>query len=121
MRLFLACFGAYLMLVGALLALQPPLGKRLTDWWLKDKVRRPWALLPGILGAVLLWWANRSHAPRLFTLLGVLGLVKAAYLLVAPKAQLRRLLTWWGHRPMLFYRFWGLIAVIMGVVVFCAR
>lgn len=114
MQIALAVFGWYLIGVGALLCAKPPLGKRMADWWLKDKVSRRWALLPLAVGALLLWAAPGSRAPVFVRTLGGLGVLKGAILLVAPREPLVRFVSWWNYLPPAGLRLWGVLAVALG-------
>lgn len=117
MGLALAVFGWYLVVVGALLAAKPPVGKRLADWWLKDKLSRPWALLPLAAGILLLWAAPASRVPTFIQTLGGLGVLKGVVLLVVPRAPLLRFVAWWNDLPPAGLRLWGAVAVVVGAVV----
>ena len=121
MTLVLRVFGWYLVVVGALLCARPPLGKRLADWWLKDKLSRPWALLPLGLGLLLLWAAPASRAPRFIQVLGGLGVLKGAYLLIAPAGQLAGVVRWWHQLPPAGHRWWGLASLLLGAAILAVR
>ena len=106
-----------MVVVGTLLAVTPPLGKRLTDVWMKDKLNRGWALVTAGVGGLIIWAAPASRAAAFIQALGGLTLLKAIYLLVAPKAQLIGLVTWWNQLPPRTYRLWGLLSLALGATI----
>ena len=115
MRVVLWIVGNYMAVMGFIMAVKPALGKRLTDWMLKDKVSRRWALLTLAVGAVIFWAAPASHAPVFIQILGGISVGKGVYLLVAPRDQLMGVMEWWYRLPPSSVRLWGLVAVIIGV------
>ena len=121
MTLVLGVFGWYLLVVGALLCARPSLGKRLANWWLKDKLSRPWALVPFGLGLLLLWAAPASRAPRLIQVMGGLGVLKGAYLLLAPAGQLAGVVRWWHQLSPSGHRWWGLMSLLLGAAILVTR
>lgn len=121
MAFLLGVFGWYLIVVGVLLCARPPLGKRLADWWLKDKLSRPWALLPFGVGLLLLWAAPASRTPWFLQAVGGLGVLKSAYLLIAPRGQWTGLISWWHRLSSAGYRWWGLLTFLLGAIILVAR
>ena len=117
MGLALAICGWYLVVVGAVLCAKPAARKRLTDWWLKDKLSRPWALLPFAVGLLLLWAAPASRLPGFIRALGGLGVLKGLVLLVAPREPLARFVSWWNRLPPTGLRLWGAVAVGIGAAI----
>jgi len=117
MGIALAVFGWYLVVVGAALCAKPAAGKRLADWWLKDKLSRPWALFPLAVGLLLLWAAPASRTPVFIRALGWVGVLKGIVLLVAPREPLVRCVSWWNDLPQAGLRLWGAVAMAFGAAV----
>lgn len=115
MTLFLAAFAWYMAGVGALMVLSPARAKRMTDLWMKDKINRAFVVLPAGIGALLVWAAPASRAPIFIQVLGGITLLKAAYLLVAPKRQLKEIVDWWNGLSQGRYRLWGLLTLALGI------
>lgn len=118
-RLILLAAGSYAALVGAALAASPPVGKRLTAWLFKDKVSRPWALMPLGMGLALMWASEAGRFPQLIRLLGLLSFLKSCYLLVAPRPSALRILRWWQGLPSVQYRIWGAVSLLVGALLLC--
>ena len=114
MNLVLIVFGWYLIGVGALLCAKPPMGKRMADWWLKDKLSRRWVLLPLAVGMLLLWAAPGSRAPVFIRTLGGLGVLKGIVLLIAPREPLVRFVSWWNYLSPAGLRLWGGLVMAFG-------
>ncbi|MBI2105107.1 MAG: hypothetical protein HYT90_06005 [Candidatus Omnitrophica bacterium] len=117
MGIVLAVFGWYLVVVGALLCAKPPMGKRLADWWLKDKLSRRWALLPLAVGLLVLWAAPASRVPTFIRTLGWLGVLKGIVLLIAPREPLMQFVSWWHRLPSGGLRLWGVVAAAFGAAI----
>ncbi len=117
MTLFLAIFAWYMAGVGALMVLSPARAKRMTDLWMKDKVHRVLALVPAGIGVLLVWAAPASRAPIFIQVLGGISVFKAAYLLIAPKRQLKEIVDWWNGLSQGRYRLWGLLTLVLGICI----
>lgn len=117
MSIFLAALGCYMAVVGAALCFKPPLGKRLADLWLKDKVHRGWALVTLGIGALLIWAAPVSRAVLFIQVLGWLTVLKGIYLLIAPRGQLVGVVKWWNRLSEGRYRLWGLVTLTLGAAI----
>ena len=117
MRLVLYVFGYYVAVIGVLLCVKPALGKRLADWWMKDKLNRAWAVVTGGLGVLLILAAPASRATGFIHVLGVLSILKGIYLLVAARSQLIGIVNWWNRLSQKAYRLWGLVTLVIGVAI----
>lgn len=117
MQLVLALFGGYFLFVGVVLVSFPLKGKRMVNWWLKDKLYRPWAILPAAIGLFILWAVPASKAPIFIQILGWAIVIKAGIVLVMPKPQLLRFVNWWNQLPEIAYRIWGGVAGVFGLAV----
>ena len=77
------------------------------------------AVLPLIVGLLLVVAAPASHYPWFLRLLGICGLAKAAFFFTNPQNLCGRLNTWFldtlSDRA---YRFWGIIVVILATALF---
>lgn len=78
------------------------------------------AVLPLAFGIffVIAAFFNREMFGLIF-ILGVLGILKAAYLLLGPADQINRLMEWWYHEAGdRTLRLFGLVAFILGCAIF---
>ncbi|MGM0425735.1 MAG: hypothetical protein ACQEQ7_00695 [Thermodesulfobacteriota bacterium] len=76
------------------------------------------SLLPLVFGALLIIGAFSSSDPFWFVFtLGIVGLAKGIYWVMAPPAQAKRLLDWWFSKATPeTIRFWGLLAFVFGIL-----
>ena len=121
MEVVLWIIGGYMVVMGALLCAKPLVGKRLADVWMKDKIHRGWALVTVGVGVLLLWAAPAGRATLFIQVLGCLSVLKGIYLLIAPRAQLMGVVTWWNRLPQMAHRVWGVVALAMGAVIITTR
>ena len=117
MKIVLVVLGVYMSVVGLLLCVAPTLGKRLTEVWMKDKISRGWALVTLGVGALLICAASASRAPIYIYVLGWTSVAKGVYLVIAPRPQLLRVVTWWHGLSQGFLRLWGVVALGMGAAI----
>lgn len=85
--------------------------------FLTERIKRL-SLLPFVFGGVLIIGAFVSSDPFWFVfLLGILGVVKGVYWMMAPPAQAKGLLEWWFSKATPeTIRFWGLITFVFGIL-----
>ena len=77
------------------------------------------AALPLIMGLLLLAAAQASHYPWFVRLLGICGLLKAAFFFANPQNLGVRLNAWFLETPSdNTYRLWGTIVVILATALF---
>lgn len=76
------------------------------------------SLLPLVFGVVLIIGAFTSSDPFWFVfILGILGLSKGVYWVMAPSTQIKGLLEWWFSKATPeTIRFWGLLAFVFGIL-----
>jgi len=77
------------------------------------------AILPIIFGIILI--AGAFVCNQIFWLsliLGLLALIKGAYLVIGPLSQIRVLFDWWFNRANdRIIRLWGLIIFVLGIAI----
>lgn len=83
--------------------------------FLRDNIR--WiAVLPFVFGLILI--VGAFYYQEMFWLalgLGILGIIKGAYLTTAPLSQIKGINEWWFNRASdVTIRLWGLIIFILG-------
>jgi len=121
MHLVLAVLGWCFVVIGGLLVISPPLGKRVSTLGAKNRVSRAWAPVTLGLTLLILWAAPASRYPLFILFLGALSALKVVYLLLMPRSQLEDVLTWWREMPDLTCRLWGLVTLAMGAAVLATR
>ena len=114
MRIFLCVFSWYYVVIGLLLCVTPALGKRLANMWMKDKISRAWAVVTIAFGALFFWAAPASRATIFVQTLGGIAVLKGIYLVLAPRAQLTGIVTWWQQVPRRTLRLLGLFTFAIG-------
>ena len=81
---------------------------------IRDTDTRLLAVLPLIVGLLLIGTASASYHPWFLRLLGICGLVKAAFFFANPQNLSSRLNTWFIEtQSENTYRLWGIIVVIL--------
>jgi len=117
MKIVLAVLGGYMIIAGVLLGVKPAMVRRYSEACLQERARRGWAVFTAVLGVLIVWASPVSRTPLFIQVLGGLTLLKGAYLLLAPKDQLPRVLNWWFQRPRRSYVLWGLTSLVLGVAI----
>ena len=81
---------------------------------IRDTDTRLLAVLPLIVGLLLIGTASASYHPWFLRLLGICGLVKAAFFFANPQNLSSRFNAWFLETPSEnTYRLWGIIVVIL--------
>jgi len=82
--------------------------------------RRIWAAVAGIAGILFLFSYSASSHPWIIVLVGVLALIKGGVFFVNPGGIYEKTLQWYyGDQSEETYRIHGIVALILGTVIFC--
>ena len=119
MSFFLLLISLAWVIEGVAMIMSPKKVVKFVTALLKVKEPRLWGLLPLFIGILLLFSASSSILGWLIVLLGLAGIAKAVYIFLTPLAKIQS--HWWfrlsdnGHRGM------GILALILGVIVYISR
>ena len=82
--------------------------------------RRIWAAIAIIAGVLFLLSFNASSHPWIILLVGILAIVKGAVFFINPGGLYEKALKWlYGDLTEQAYRIYGIVALILGTVIFC--
>ncbi len=82
--------------------------------------RRIWATIAIIAGVLFLLSFNASSHPAIIILVGIIAIVKGALFFVNPGGLYEKALKWfYGDLTEQAYRIYGIVALILGTVIFC--
>jgi uncharacterized protein YjeT (DUF2065 family) len=107
---------AYWVIVGIFLIVAPAKLKEMFKRLLKNL--RAMGLIPLVVGILLVYSASFSKLPWFVNTVGLLALAKGFFFLLVPEKKSRAFLDWWLKGSLTIYRFWGLVALILGIFFF---
>jgi len=82
--------------------------------------RRIWAAVAIIAGVLFILSFNASSHPWIIVLVGILAIGKGALFFVNPGGLYEKALKWlYGDLTEQTYRIYGIVALILGTVIFC--
>jgi uncharacterized protein YjeT (DUF2065 family) len=115
---FLYGFALFWIAAGSLFILYTDESRRVLRNVMGEVMPRPLAFVPMLVGILLIISARASGAFWFILVLGLLGIGKGIYFLLAPRSQTKALLAWWLNSAQdRTYRFWGLIIVVLGMAI----
>ena len=115
MKTFLYLISIFWLIFGIIAIISPI---KLSNFYKKLLTNiKPLFILPLTCGILLLWAHPVSSLGILIKVVGILSLLKGIYILVCPMNVLSSTLSFWLSKPEPFWRVYGAIAVLLGVVV----
>lgn len=115
MKIFLWIISAMWVVVGTAAIIAPAGLKKFYGRLVKPS---KWlSVLALISGLLFLWAAPASSLGWFIRLLGVLALIKGAFLLLCPVSMLKATLNWWMGLPFKVYRVYGIFILLLAWVV----
>ncbi len=115
MKLFLLAISIFWITIGLTAVMSPSNLKKFYSSI--TKLAKKLFILPLLIGTAFLWSAPASNLYVFINILGIIALTKGIFLLLCPINVLKVLFNWWLSRPDVFYRFFGVIIILLGVVV----
>ena len=118
MSFFLFLVSVILMVKGVSMILIPKKTMKFTIQMLKVKEPRLWGVGPLIIGILFLFSASKCILSWLIVLLGIVEIIKAVYIFLAPAPFLMH---WATNLKENTCRIWGIWLLVLGVIIFVTR
>jgi hypothetical protein len=119
MKVLLYVISVFWIASGACMVLYTPEFRNVIRSFLKSMDRRVLAVLPAVFGVLLMAAASVSRNAWFVRLLGVIGLAKGGFIFTNPKGYYDQMLDWYLDQASdQTYRFFGIIALILGTALF---
>lgn len=117
MRLAVFLIGVAVGLAGVLFAVRPGAARRTIRFFGKGRMIYAGAVTKGVFGVLLLIAATGCERPWLVITVGLVSLLAGVSLAAARTGLVGRSLAWWSDRRDWQYRFLGIGAALMGVLI----
>jgi uncharacterized protein YjeT (DUF2065 family) len=115
MKLFLLAISIFWITIGLTAVISPLNLKKFYSSM--TKLAKKLFILPLLIGTALFWSAPASNLDVFIRVLGIIGLTKGIFLLLCPLNVIASIFNFWLSRPDAFYRFFGSLIILLGIVV----
>ncbi|MDP2920886.1 MAG: hypothetical protein Q8O12_00760 [Candidatus Omnitrophota bacterium] len=115
MKAFLYLISIFWILAGTAFILFPLKSKALYTNLIKPI--KALFILPLLIGVLFLWANPASRLEAFIKVLGIIALIKGIFILACPINVIKSIFNFWLTRPDVFYRFYGVFIILLGVIV----
>ena len=115
MKLFLLAISIFWITIGLTAVISPSKLKKFYSPI--TKLAKKLFILPLLIGTAFLWSAPASTLHVFIKVLGFIALTKGIFLLLCPLNVLASIFNFWLSRPDVFYRFFGIFIILLGIIV----
>ena len=113
---FMYCIGIVWVVFGSLMVFTPELLRQSVYVKIKHASLKKLSVIPVIIGVLLLLAASYNRYTFLIILLGLFGLLKGVFGILAAK-QAVKVMDWWVNANNALYRVCGIVVIIIGSLV----
>jgi len=118
MPVLVKLIGLIIVVMGAVILLNPVAMRWLIDFWKEGKRIYLVGLLRLLIGIILLLAASQCKLPGVVTTLGILILLGGLLIFLLGLEKVRSMLDWWSKKPPAALRLMGSIALAIGLLLF---
>jgi len=105
-----------ILVMGGLYLVNPSIMKKYVSFWAKGSRIRLGAILSFIIGIIFLMAAPRCRVSMVVTIMGIISVLKGVVLSASGVERAKAMLNKWQNKSQGTVRFFGLLAIAIGVL-----
>ena len=109
-------FGLIITIMGIVFMLSSDALKKYIGFWRGRKRLIQGGVLSLVFGVVFLLAAPQCRLRGLVTVFGIWAIIKGMLLFTIPQEKINAYFDWWMKKPDSFIRFFGIFAIVLGVL-----
>ncbi|MFH1888919.1 MAG: hypothetical protein ABH806_02380 [Candidatus Omnitrophota bacterium] len=116
MAILVKLLGIIILALGVVFLINPDMVKKYMLFWTKGRMIYAGAAVAALIGMVLLIAASQCRLAWFVSLMGIVSIIKGAYIFAFGQKSLTSMMNWWIEKPTLALRFVGLFELMLGAL-----